>query len=97
MERTDAQSLGDLLRRAIEENQSAFRYDEINAIKAWPKVIGGAVASRTLRPYIKDGVMTIRVPGASLRHELNMMRSMIAGAINAEIGKETVKEIRFVG
>lgn len=97
MERTEAQSLGDLLRQAIEENQSAFRYDEINAIKAWPLTVGEAIASKTMRPYIKNGVMTIRVPAAPLRHELNMMRSQIATAINAHIGKEIVKELRFTG
>lgn len=97
MERTEAQSLGELLRQAIEENRSAFRFDEINAINAWPKVIGGAISARTLRPVIKAGVMTIRVPAAPLRHELNMMRSQIAAAINAEVGKETVKELKFTG
>lgn len=97
MERTEPQSIGDLLRQAIEENQAAFRYDEITAINAWPRIIGASVASRAMRPYIKNGVMTIRVPGAPLRHELNMMRSMIAASINAEVGKEIVREVRFVG
>lgn len=97
IERKEAESLGDLLRKAIEENQAAFRFDEINAINAWPKVIGQTVASRTLRPFIKNGVMTIRVPSAPLRHELNMMRSAIAKAINSEVGKEVVKELKFAG
>lgn len=97
MERKEAESLGDLLRQAIEENQSAFRFDEINAMNAWPKVIGEAVARKTMRPFIKDGRMTIRVPSPPLRHELNMMRSAIAKAINSDIGKEVVKELRFVG
>lgn len=95
MERHEAQSLGDLLRLAIEENQNTFRYDEINAINAWPKIIGRSIAGQTGRPFLKDGVMTIRVAQAPLRHELNMMRSTLARAINAEIGKDIVKDIRF--
>lgn len=97
MERKEAQSLGEVLRQAIEENQSAFRFDEINAVNAWPKVIGGQIAAKTMRPFIKDGVMTIRVPAAPLRQELNMLRSQIARAINAEVGKEVVRELRFKG
>lgn len=97
MQRHDAESIGDLLRRAIEENQSSFRFDEINAINAWPKVVGQSIASKTLRPFIKKGVMSVRVPSAPLRHELNMMRSTIARAINAELAKEVVKELRFIG
>lgn len=97
MERYEAQSLGDLLRQEIERNQNTYRFDEINAIKAWPVVIGASIAAKTMRPYIKAGVMTIRVPAAPLRQELNMMRSQIAKAINAEIDKDVVKELRFVG
>ena len=97
MQRIEAESLGDLLRQEIEANQSAFRFDEINAINAWPRVIGDSIASKTMRPFIKGGVMTIRVPAAPLRQELNMLRSRLAAAINKEIGKEIVKELRFVG
>lgn len=97
MKRYDPVSLGDLLRQAVEENRNAFRFDEINAINAWPKVIGAAIAAKTLRPYIKGGVMTIRVPAAPLRHELNMLRSRLAVAINAEAGADVVKELRFIG
>lgn len=97
MERTDAVSLGDLLRQAIEENQAAFRFDEINAINAWPAVIGRDIARKTFKPFIRGGVMTIRVPAAPLRQELNMMRSLLAKAINSEVGKDVVKELRFLG
>lgn len=96
MERIEAQSLGDLLRQEIENNQAAFRFDEINAINAWPTVVGNSIASRTMRPYIRKGVMTIRVPAAPLRQELNMMRSAITKAINEHLGKEVISEIRFL-
>ena len=97
MERYEAKSIGDLLRQAIEENQDAFRYHEISAVNAWPKIVGYAISRQTQKPFIKKGVMTIKVPGAPLRHELNMMRSTLAKAINAEVGRDVVKEIRFVG
>lgn len=97
MERKEAESLADVLRQAIEENQSAFRFDEMEAINAWPRVIGPDMAKRTMRPYIKNGRMTIRVPSPPLRQELNMMRSAIAKAINAEVGKEVVTDLRFTG
>ena len=95
MKRYEPQSIGDLMRQAVEETLSAPKFDELNAIHAWPKVIGADLASKTGRPYMKNGLMTIRVPAAPLRQELNMMRSRIAAAINAEVGKETVRELRF--
>ena len=97
MERYEPQSVGDLMRKAVEESLTAPRYDELNAIHAWPKVIGADLASKAGRPYMNKGKMTIRVAAAPLRQELNMMRSQIAAAINAEVGKPTVKELRFIG
>lgn len=97
MEHKEAESLADVLRQAIEENQSAFRFDEMEAINAWPRVIGQDMAKKTMRPYIRNGRMIIRVPSPPLRQELNMMRSAIAKAINAEVGKEIVTDLRFTG
>ena len=86
-----------MLREAVEQNSDAFRFDEINAIQSWPKVVGEAVARKTSRPFIRNGVMTVRVLSAPLRQELNMLRSSLAEAINREIGKEIVKELYFRG
>lgn len=95
MKRYEPESLGDLLRQAIEESMTAPKLDELDSINAWPPVIGADIARRTSRPFMKNGVMTIRVQAAPLRHELNMMRSAIASALNRHTGKETVKELRF--
>lgn len=95
MKRYEPQSVGDLLRQAVEESLSTPKFDELNAIHAWPRVIGVEIARRAGRPYMKNGRMTISVPSAPLRQELNMMRSQIAAAINAEVGKPTVTDLRF--
>ena len=97
MKRTDPQPLGDLLRKAIEETRSAPLLAETQAIAAWPVVIGTEIASLTSKPFVSKRVMTIRVPAAPLRQELNMMRSALARAINAEVGKDVIDEIRFRG
>lgn len=95
MEKHEAQSVGEILRQALEESMGASRLDEFNAVNAWPRIIGPKIASQTSRPYINKGIMTIRVESAPLRHELNMMRSEIANAINREIGKDIVKDLKF--
>lgn len=85
------------MRQAVEEAISAPKLEELEAIAAFPSVVGLALAAKTGKPFMKKGVMTVRVMAAPLRHELNMMRSTIAAAINAAVGKETVKELRFTG
>ena len=96
MKRYEAESIGDILRQAIEESQNSRRYAEITAINAWPVVIGQDLSRKTLKPTVKNGVMTVKVPSAALRQELNMMRSPLAAAINKHVGKPIITELKFI-
>lgn len=96
MKRYETESLGDILRKAIDESDRASRYSEIEAINLWPRIVGRDLANRTLRPTVRQGVMTIKVPAAALRHELNMMRTSLANAMNRELGKDVISEIKFI-
>lgn len=96
MERKESQSIGDILRVAFQENCMQDRLDECKAVEYWHFVIGETNARECRRPFVKDGVMTVGVPNASLRHELSMNRSSILRSINSMIGKETIIEIRFI-
>lgn len=95
MERTDPQSIGDILRLAFQENCMQDRLDEYKAADLWQTVVGADLARKCRRPAVKNGIMTIGVPNAALRNELAMNRSTLRGAINGILGKNTITEIRF--
>lgn len=95
MERKEAQSIGDVLRLAFQENCMQDRLDERRAVAAWSDVIGVELAAQCMRPDMRDGVMTVGIRNASLRHELSMSRSSLARAINARLGRTVVEDIRF--
>lgn len=95
MERTDPQSIGDILRLALQENCMQDRLDECKAADLWVSVIGVDLARKCRRPIVKNGLMSVGVPNAALRNELTMNRSSLRGAINRIIGKDTITEIRF--
>ena len=95
MQRKNICSVGDVLRQAIEENNMSGRMAEIEAAAAWPSIVGAHVASMTLRPYVKQGAMTIRVPDAGLRQELMMNRSALIREFNRIVGQEVIKSLRF--
>ncbi len=95
MERITPQSIGDILRIAFQNNCMQARLDECKAIDLWPSVIGPDIARHCRRPNVKNGVMTVGVPNAALRHELAMSRSTLRLEINRMIGKDTITEIRF--
>lgn len=95
MERRSAQSIGDVLRDLLEETSLQGRMEELKAVSLWPKIVGSELASLTGKPQVKNGVMQIGVPNASLRNELHLSRTRLREIINEKIGKEIITEIKF--
>lgn len=93
MKRQESVAIGDVLRKAIDDAQLSGHLDELRAAQYWPAIVGPEIAAICGKPYIINGNMTIRIPDASLRHELNMNRSRIIGEFNRIMGKEVVKSL----
>lgn len=97
MERVEAESLGDVLRRTIEEAGMTDRLDERRAIALWPQVVGEHIAGLCGRPTVYRGVMTVVVRPAPLRHDLTMSRTSLLRLLNAPFGRNVISDIRFIG
>ena len=97
MKRTDFQSIGDVLRLTVQDCRMSGRLDECKAVDMWSSVVGEHLASLCGRPTVKEGLMTISVSAGPLRQELTMNRSSIARHINERLGREVIKDIRFIG
>lgn len=95
MQRKEPESIGDVLRLTLQESSLAGRMDEVKASLMWAEMVGPGIAARTSRPQISCGIMVVYVDSAPLRHELTMNRSRIIDLINARMGKEVVRQIRF--
>lgn len=62
----------------------------------WPKVVGAHIQKYT-RPFmIKDQILWVEVTDSVWLYHLTMIKLKIIDGLNAEIGQETIKEIRFV-
>ncbi len=97
MQRTEPQSIGDVLRMTIQECNMTAKLDEQRAIALWPAIVGEHMASLCGRPSVNAGFMTISVPAAPLRQELTMSRSSLIRIINEKLGRTVISEIRFSG
>lgn len=96
MERKDYQSIGDVLREALRENDMQGHIDGLKAAETWRHILGEHLADQCGRPFVRDGVMTVKVASAALRNELHMHRSKLADAINRQLGKQVISSIRLL-
>ena len=95
MKRLDAEELGDVLRRAIEEQNMTQKLLETRACAMLPDILGRPLADMCGAPTVRAGVMYVPVPNASLRSDLMMNRSRLLGIINKTLRRDVVTDIRF--
>lgn len=71
------------------------QYREQEPALLWERVVGEKIA-RLARPiWVHKGVLFVAVPNHIVQHEFTVMREEFRKKLNAALGPERVKEIRF--
>lgn len=95
MKRNNAQSIGELIRYYLRQESLETPLNEVRLIKAWPEVLGPAIASYTKELYIKNQVLYVHLTSAVLRQELMMGREILVRNLNAKVGAQVITNIIF--
>lgn len=95
MKRNNAQSIGELIRHYLRQESLETPLNEVRLIKAWPEVLGPAIASYTKELYIKNQVLYVHLTSAVLRQELMMGREILVRKLNAKVGAQVITNIIF--
>ena len=90
-----AVSAGDALRAFLDDAGLLETVARYRAVVMWPEVVGPQIAAVTSAQRLEHGVLFVGVSTAPWRTELTMRRGEIARKINAAVGSEVVKDIRF--
>lgn len=68
---------------------------EYEAVLRWEEAVGPHIAKVATAAQIQRGVLVVRVNNATWRYELTMRKAELISKINAVIGEDAVKDIRF--
>lgn len=93
MRRNRTITLKEALEELIKEYRLAPKLKEASVINIWESVTGRAIASRTKKIYIRDGVLHIYLSSAVVKNELMMLRESLRQQINTRAGEEVVTQI----
>ena len=63
----------------------------------WPAIVGTDVSAHCTPVTFGDGVLTVRADSTAWATQLRLMSSSILGRLEAEVGKDTVTELRVQG
>lgn len=86
-------SLAEAMQDYIREMNLGDKLREVSVIESWESITGKAIASRTSKVYIKDGVLFVHLKSSIVRNELMMLREALREKLNSQAGAEVIREI----
>jgi hypothetical protein len=88
------------MKEAIDSMLKAFRLEDkmlqLKLVNSWEKIMGPAVARRTVEIKFNGRRLFITLSSASLRQELFQEREKLVKLLNEEAGSQLIDEIVFV-
>jgi predicted nucleic acid-binding Zn ribbon protein len=66
------------------------------ALNIWSEIVGDSVAKNTVAEKVEHGVVIVKVSSPAWRQELHFQKKEIIQKINNTIGKNVIRDIRFI-
>lgn len=85
--------VGDILKEIIQANKLQPGIDQVAVKDAWAALMGNGVNSYTRNLALKGSTLYVELTSAVLREELSYGKDKIIKMINAELGREVLKEV----
>lgn len=86
-------SLKEVLNELVSTYRLENRMDGARVVNLWKEIMGNAIANRTRRIYVRQGVLYLTIDSAPLKQELFMEKLKVMAMLNEKLGKEYIKEI----
>jgi len=88
-------SLKHILDKTLKSQGMDKRIQQENAVIHWEDIVGKKIAQASKAVRIDRGTLLIEVKSSAWKHQIQMLKPEIIKKINAQLGADTVKNIRF--
>ena len=95
MRKSNAESIGLLIRQFMRQNGMESPFNEYRLIQSWNEVVGPAIARYTGDMYIKNQILYVHLTSSVLRQELMMGRELLVKNLNKKVGAQVIVNIIF--
>lgn len=95
MKWNDAERIGDIIRKFLQEYGLETPLNEYRLVQAWKEMVGPAILKYTSNLYIKNQILYVQLTSSVLREELMMGRELLVKNLNKQVGAEVIVNIIF--
>lgn len=93
MKKHSAQSVGEIINRAIAATGNRDEYYRQQVCFLWAEVVGPEFNRHTIRRYIDGDVLHVYMTSAVMKNELSFCRGALVEKLNTLAGKDVVRDI----
>lgn len=87
------QTIGDAVRQMLGTFRIESKFNEANLLASWERLVGGPIAKRTKKVYIKDKVLFVEFKSPSMKNDFLLHKTHVLNLFQKEFGREVVKDI----
>lgn len=87
--------LSAILNEMLHTYELKDKTDEVRLKSNWEQIVGGVIARRTDKMYIRDNTLHIWLSSAPLKQELTYHRAVVLERIQSMLGSNTIKDLKI--
>lgn len=82
-----------IIEKALKENDIGASINEQKICYLWPEIVGPGINRYTTRRFVESGTLHVFISSASLKNELQFMRSHLIAELNKAAGADVINAI----
>ncbi|HEY3430237.1 MAG TPA: DUF721 domain-containing protein [Cyclobacteriaceae bacterium] len=91
--KNEFQTIGDAVRQMLGTFRIDSKFDEASLVASWERLVGGPIAKRTKKVFIKDKILFVEFKSPSMKNDFLLHKSHILEVFQKEFGQQVVKDI----
>lgn len=93
MKRRYPERIDIIIEKALKENDISASINEQKISYLWPEIVGPGINRYTTRRFVESGTLHVFISSASLKNELQYMRSHLIDELNKAAGSNVINKI----
>lgn len=93
MKKYETLSVGEIIRRAMEQTGSMDTYMQQQACFIWPDIVGPAINQATIRRWVNGSELHVCLSSAPLKNEVMFLSDQIIKMLNKNLGQNVITKI----
>lgn len=93
MKRTEAQSIKEIIDKAISSQNLSGVFNEQKAGYVWQEIVGPTINRYTTNRYVENGILHVYISSAPLKNELQFLKSKLIAEVNKAVGANVITNI----